>query len=211
MARRCWYNCIILALLLCCISVSPLLCATSVWRPQRRGETWTRVTLALVRHCNLAHRSHHTPHNTTHCLHYTQPFEHLDTVSAASPDQRHIQWSSLHDNSKYKIPLPTPLSRNYHVAAVQIWNVGRMRSIVLLSLPNFAQFFLSFFPTVCHNIFLDILILDMIDIDIINPPRTQKTSWTLFDLSKSLAGTVHLKFKWISAFSTFFMYFFYLV
>ena len=62
----------------------------------------------------------HTTHNTTHCLHYTQPFEHLDTVTAASPDQRHIQWSSLHDNSKYKIPLPSPLSRNYHVAAVQI-------------------------------------------------------------------------------------------
>ena len=92
MTRRCRYNCIILALLLCCISVSALLllCATSVWwRPQRRGDTWSRVTLALVRHCNLAHRSHHT---TLHYTAYTtQPFKHLDPASAASPNQRHIK------------------------------------------------------------------------------------------------------------------------
>ena len=184
MTRRCRYNCIILALLLCCISVSALilLCATSVWwRPQRRGDTWSRVTLALVRHCNLAHRSHHT---TIHCTLYTilhNPLNiliqhrppHLTSVISKNP---HQQQPCLHDNSKYKIFLPSPLSRNYHVVVVQIWNVGRMRSIVLLSLPDFAQFFLSFSPTVCYNIYLDILILDMIDI--INPPPTQKTFGT---------------------------------
>ena len=95
----------------CAVSVYQciaLLCATSVWRPQRRGDTWTRVTLALVRHCNLAHRSHHTPHNTTHCLHYTQPFEHLDTSI------RRLTWPASYPVEQltwqFKVQNPSALS-----------------------------------------------------------------------------------------------------
>ena len=107
MARRCWYNCIILALLLCCISVSPLLCATSVWRPQRRGETWTRVTLALVRHCNLAHS---TPHNTQH---YTLLTLHT-TLWTSRYSIRRLTWPASYPVEQltwqFKVQNPSALS-----------------------------------------------------------------------------------------------------
>ena len=136
-----------------------------------------------------------TPHHTT--LYTTlltlnnplniliqHPPPHLTSVISKNP---HQQQPCLHDNSKYKIFLPSPLSRNYHVAVVQIWNVGRMRSIVLLSLPDFAQFFFIFLSYyLLQHIFRHI---DFRYDRYYQPPTYAENFWNFCrDLSKSWGG-----------------------